>query len=473
MGGMVYEETASSAAAWADEEFGHADLGDRRRTTRLRKMATQAALFPSGKVSEVFQDDAERQGAYDFLESSHIGYEPIAHAMGVAAARRSANEPYVFVAVDGSSLTLTDRAKNKDFGAVGSYTKGARGLKVVGALAISPEGIPLGLSSMQWWAREPRSDRKSSARKLDDKELVYWQHACNETTERFNTEAPDCRIWFQLDREGDAWQLLLPLSENGHWFTVRGNANRRIMSETGARRYVLDELARPSARKGAFLLDVSAGPERTARQARIAVSATRVTLSLRDRKTGRWRMLPVHAVHARESGSVPAGEKRIEWLLYTNREVRSFEEARDVVYGYSQRWCIEELFRTWKTGQCNVESMQLHGQQQGMIWATMLAAIATRIERLKQLARTKPDLPATEELAEHEVEALVLLKQKRKKKNEEIPKGVPTISQAVQWIAELGGYTGKSSGGPPGSVTIGRGLERLAPAAEMLRILQK
>jgi Transposase Tn5 dimerisation domain len=123
-------------------------------------------------------------------------------------------------------------------------------------------------------------------------------------------------------------------------------------------------------------------------------------------------------------------------------------------------------------GQCNVESTQLQGKQQVTIWATMLASIAARIERLKQLARTKPDLPATEELAEHEVEALVLLKQKRKKKTETIPTGVPTIAQAVQWIAELGGYTGKSSGGPPGSATIGRGLERLAPAAEMVRILQ-
>jgi hypothetical protein len=469
---MMCQESASSATTWAMEEFGHADLGDRRRTTRLRGMAAQAALYPSGKVSEVFQLDAERQGAYDFLESPHIHHEPIAHAMGIATARRCADEPYVFAAVDGSSITLTDRARNKDFGAVGSYARGARGMKVICALTISPHGVPLGLSSMQWWAREPTKRRKGSPRKLEEKELVYWERACNETVQRFNVEAPECRLWFQLDREADAWQLLLPLSENGHWFTVRGKANRRIMTETGARRYVLDELARPKARKGTFLLDVSAVPGRTARHARVTVSVAPVTLALRDRSSGRSRMLPVYAVRARESSPIPAGEKPIEWLLYTNRAVHSFAEARDVVYGYSQRWCIEEFFRTWKTGQCNVESTQLQGKQQVTVWATMLAAIAARIERLKQLARTKPELPATEELAAHEVRALVLLKQNRKKKNEKLPRGVPTIAQAVLWIAELGGYTGKSSGGPPGSVTIGRGLERLAPAAEMVRALQ-
>ncbi|HRI65294.1 MAG TPA: hypothetical protein PK156_13690 [Polyangium sp.] len=51
-----------------------------------------------------------------------------------------------------------------------------------------------------------------------------------------------------------------------------------------------------------------------------------------------------------------------------------------------------------------------------------------------------------------------------------IPDEPPTIATVVLWIAEIGGYTGKSSGGPPGSTTIARGLERLQLAAELLRI---
>jgi hypothetical protein len=470
---MVHAETASSAVAWAEEEFGHTNLGDKRRTRRLMRMAARAVLCPSGKVSEVFQVDAERQGAYDFLESPHVGDEALIEAMGLASARRCAKEPYVFVAVDGSSLTLTDRNRSKDFGSVGSYHHGARGLKVVCGLAVSAQGVPCGLTSMQWWAREQKRRRARDARNLHEKELWYWERTCAETFERLAVEAPGCRAWFQLDREADAWQLLLPLSTCGHRFTVRSRANRRIISETGARRYVLDELARPSARKGSFSLQISAAPGRTERIARMSVHAAAVTLSLRDRWTNRIRALTLYAVYVRESSCVPAGEAPIEWLLYTNHPVQTMEDARLVAYGYSQRWRIEDFFRTWKTGQCNVESTQLQGTKQVKIWASMLAATAARTDRLKHLARTQPDLPATEELAMHEVEALVLLKRKRKKKNEQIPDGIPTIQQAVQWIAELGGYTGKSSGGPPGSVTISRGLERLAPAAEMLRVLRE
>ncbi|MDC0745995.1 IS4 family transposase [Polyangium mundeleinium] len=470
---MLDAETASSAEAWAAEEFGHADLGDPRRTRRLTRMAAQAVLYPSGKVSEVFQVDAHRQGAYDFLESRHIDVGAILEATGLATARRCAKEMFVFVAIDATSLTLTDHNRSKDFGAVGTHGRGTRGLKVVCGLAVDAQGVPCGLTSMQWWAREQKQKEDSAKRKLHEKELGHWANVITETSERLAMAASGCCAWYQLDREADAWQLLLHLSTSGHWFTVRGKANRRLMSETGASRYVFDELARPSARKGSFPLWISAAPGRTERMARMSAHVAAVTLSLRDGWNKRWRALPLYAVRVLETSSVPAGEPRIDWLLYTNHPVQTLEDALLVAHGYSQRWRIEDFFRTWKTGQCNVESTQLQGTQQVKIWGSMLAAIATRTERLKHLARTQPDLPATEELATYEVEALVLLKRKRKKKNEQIPDGIPPIALAVQWIAELGGYTGKSSGGPPGSVTISRGLERLAPAAEMLRVLRE
>ena len=104
-----------------------------------------------------------------------------------------------------------------------------------------------------------------------------------------------------------------------------------------------------------------------------------------------------------------------------------------------------------------------------MRWATLLSAVAARVERLKRLARSSPDLDASEELTASEVAALVLLKRKRKTSNEQVP-DQPNIATATRWLAELGGYTGKSSGGPPGSITIARGLERLALAAEVLEL---
>jgi len=42
----------------------------------------------------------------------------------------------------------------------------------------------------------------------------------------------------------------------------------------------------------------------------------------------------------------------------------------------------------------------------------------------------------------------------------------------VRWVAEIGGYTGKSSGGPPGSTTIARGLEQVLVVARALAALE-
>ena len=91
--------------------------------------------------------------------------------------------------------------------------------------------------------------------------------------------------------------------------------------------------------------------------------------------------------------------------------------------------------------------------------------MAVRIERLKYLSRTEPALPATVELTSLEIRVLTALKKRRRRKNESMPDSA-TIGDATRWIAELGGYTGKSSGGPPGATVLRRGLERLHIAVD-------
>jgi hypothetical protein len=104
---------------WGREQFGHAELGHARRTERAVTLACRAARRPAGKISEVFEKDADRQAAYDFLEGTEVPSEGLIAALGTAAARQCADHPFAYVAVDGSSLNLADRRKKKDFGAVG------------------------------------------------------------------------------------------------------------------------------------------------------------------------------------------------------------------------------------------------------------------------------------------------------------------------------------------------------------------
>ena len=175
------------------------------------------------------------------------------------------------------------------------------------------------------------------------------------------------------------------------------------------------------------------------------------------------------AVLAKETNTAPEGEDPIEWLLLTNYPVADFTEAKMVIRGYSHRWRIEDFHRTWKTT-CRVEDAQLRSIGAVQRWAVALAVVAMRIQRLTHLARNQPELPASEGLTADEITALVLHKDTKRRRGQTA--FVPTIAVAVTWLAELGGYTGKSSGGPPGAQTIARGLQWLMPAAATVALLR-
>lgn len=102
----------------------------------------------------------------------------------------------------------------------------------------------------------------------------------------------------------------------------------------------------------------------------------------------------------------------------TDRPVVTDADVATVLTGYAQRWKIEELHRTWMSGACRVEESQLRTANGVMKWAIIIAAAATRIERLKHLRRTDPTSDAATEFTKWEFEATLLMKRKYLRKGE-------------------------------------------------------
>ncbi|HEX7509413.1 MAG TPA: IS4 family transposase [Polyangia bacterium] len=465
-------KTATSAD-WAQREFGKAKVKDARWVARLVLVAAQAARRPAGKVTEVFGNGADRQGAYGLLESEDVTGEQVGASMFEACAGRCASEEFVLCAVDGSSVTVTDLDGDKDLGSIGTRKQGARGVKVISALAISAKGVPLGLTSQVWWKRTtPSAKRKHrNRRRTEDKEIQRWLDTMEKSRQAMSQHAPRTKLWFQLDREGDAWPILQNVDQEGHWFTIRGSHNRRVVLENGRQTYLRDVLAQQPVLTH-YELQVSGAPKRTARVAKMAVQACSMTLDFLDKRTKKHLSKQVNVVLAREQDTTPAGEKPIEWLLLTNRPVATVENINQIVFGYAQRWRIEDFHRTWKSGTCRVEESQLRSAEALIKWATILAAVAVRAERIKHLSRQEPKRPASDEYSPVEIRAITLLRfGKSAKKHLEAAQG-PTLAQATLWLAQIGGYTGKSSGGPPGSVTLTRGLKEVAAVVRAFDALE-
>jgi hypothetical protein len=463
----------ATSADWAQREFGKAKVKDARWVARLVLVAAQAARRPAGKVTEVFGNDADRQGAYGLLESEDVTGEQVGASMLEACAERCAGEEFVFCAVDGSSVTVTDLNDVKDLGSIGTRKQGARGVKVISALAISAKGVPLGLTSQVWWKRTapPARRKHRNLRRTEDKEIQRWLDTMEQSRQVMRQNAPRTKLWFQLDREGDAWPILQQADQDGHWFTIRGNHDRRVILEDGRQTYLRDVLAQQPVLTH-YELQVSGAPKRTARIAKMAVQACSMTLDFRDKRTKKHFSKQVNVVLAREQDTTPAGEKPIEWLLLTNRPVATVENINQIVFGYAQRWRIEDFHRTWKSGTCRVEESQLRSAEALIKWATILAAVAVRAERIKHLSRQEPNRPASDEFSPVEIRAITLLRFGKSAKKHLEAAQVPTLAQATLWLAQIGGYTGKSSGGPPGSVTLTRGLKEVAAVVRAFDALE-
>jgi hypothetical protein len=459
--------------SWANEELDGVQLGDSRRVRRVAGMLARGAERPNGRLTDVFIKPAERQGAYDLLEEGHVKYEALISSFASATCRRTSKQPWLFAVIDGSSIQLTDLTFDRGLGTLGSLTHGARGLKVITALGVEPNGVSAGLLGQVWWARknaqrDARNKRQINAKKsLEEKETRHWLVAINEAQAAADREGK--QLWYQLDREGDNQDILLALETTNHKWTVRGARDRLI--EIGTNEFHIRSYLSEQAAIGHYEVAINGRSKRKVRTARMQVRSARVMLLLRQQNKGVARRLEVNVVWAVEDGTTPNDETPIDWLLLTNHHVENFTDACEVIYGYTQRWRIEEFHRAWKSSVCRVEDTQLRSAQAIEVWATLLANVAVRVERLRLLSRQYGDDEASIEFNPQEIRALILIKRRRAACNEIIPDSMPTLSQAVRWIADLGGYTGKSSGGPPGATTIRRGLELLRPAIEMMEIL--
>jgi len=445
---------------WAREEFGDAGLGDSRRTQRLLKLASAFAECPAGAVTKVV-NGAAREAAFRFVENEAIESTAIAAASHRAAARRMETTIEAIVPIDQTSLKLTDRVGKRGFGRVGTPTEGksSRGFQVMTALGVGANGVTQGVLGQQWWARadfSPHSNR--DRRSPEARESIMWRRAILQAHAVLKQESPDTNPWYQLDRGADGRALINLAVEHNLRITFRSAYSRTMTNGQ-----YLHAFMRSQPVIGKYTLDVPARQERRARSTELLVRASPVELFISNKPSRRRSTVLLYCVHVRERVA-PREGKRLEWFLLTTVPVSGLPDAMKVIRNYSLRWRVEEFHRAWKSSVCNIEQSQLRSDTAFKRWATIAAAVAARAERLKFQSRDAPDACATTELTRDEIDGAILLSETNKYS---VGDNL-TLEQAVRLIADVGGYVGKSSGGPPGTRVIQRGLERILPAAKVL-----
>jgi hypothetical protein len=423
-------------------------------------MGATIAGQPAGRITRAFANSAEREAAYRLVENAGFSATAMAASMHVAAARRAADYQRIVVPIDGVAFTMVYQGKG--FGPVCNKVHG-NGAHAMTALALTPQGIPLGLLGHVWWTRSttPAPAYATDKRPIAQRESGHWLTVLTQAVSALRQHAPTTKPWFQLDRGGDCADVLLHALRLGADVTVRACYDRVV---TGGKLW-------GKAAAGTFLGTYSllvAKPGARPRLATIAVRVREVELHLRPGPMSRG---PVHLTKMRvvEARERKGGKQGVLWRLLTTLPVATFAEARAVIAAYTQRWRIEEFHLAWKSGACGIELSWLRQREHFFKWATLLSAVAARLERIRLLSRTEPARSALDEFTQDEVDATIALRK---------PKGIdlgakPTLGEMTRWVADIGGYTGKSSGGPPGIRVITRGFERVEAAALAIASLRK
>ena len=448
---------------WAITEFADADLGDLRRTQRLVQLAHALAQHPGAALPEACGSSAMLKAAYRFFANEDMEPADIVQSHIEATYRRLTHVPVVLAVQDTTEADWTSLHATEGLGPLGHSA--CQGLLVHTTLALTPDRVPLGLLAQQVWARDPDDRGKRARRKqlpISQKESQKWLHSL-EAVLTARDCCPTTRLVSVGDREADVYDVLAAQRPDGVDLLIRaawercGSGPQRSVWATVEAQPVVSELIVHVPRRGT----------QPAREATLALRFCPLTLCPpRHRKREGLPAVELWAVVVREIEPPTNGEP-IEWLLLTTVAVESVAEAIERVQWYSCRWRIEVWHRMLQSG-CRLAARQCQRAKRLQRCLSLYSILAWRIFYATMLARSVPDAPCSVLLEPDEWPALSWAIHRVPTP----PPEPPPLGQAVNWIAQLGGFVGRRQSDHPGAAVLWRGFQHLGDLTTMYCIMR-
>jgi len=460
---------------WAAEEFSEVALGDKRLDARLVRLCDSFSDSPESPINQACADWKETKAAYRFFQNESVDVSAIIAAHRHKTAGRARGRDVVLALQDTSYFVYTSHPRTEGLGEI-SMKKGknvpkiySHGLVMHACLAVTTEGLPLGLLDQSIFARQLRPEhqrRNMGGRRVQDvlpieeKESYRWLEALTATAKA----VAKTQVVTVCDREADIYDFFKLSDQLGAPVLVRASQDRTVnrksrYAEKGVTKLWDHICQQPEA--GSYQIEIPRRPKtkhcepRAARTAVVAVKFGTFNMNppRNHPKHGDEKLpdIEMNAVLVREVRP-PEGEEPVEWMLLTNHPVASFDDACEKIRWYGLRWRIEMYFKVLKSG-FRVEACRLASAERLIRYLAVMSIVAWRTFMITLIARTDPNIPCTKFLAQQEWRVLCLINKKIH--------DPPTIGEAVTWIAKLGGYLDRKGDGPPGTITLWRGWKRL------------
>lgn len=435
---------------WAAAETRSADLGDERLNRRLALVLRRLADQPGKSIPAALRGWGETQAAYRFFDNEKVTPEKVLAPHREATLQRAQQHPVVLCVQDTSELDFTSRVKTQGLGPL-NY-EATRGINIHPMLALTPEGLCLGVLDLWQWVRDASDhggkDRQNRLwRPLEQKESLRWVEGYR-TVNAFQEQLDQTQLVYMADRDSDLFELFAAAEQGKADWLIRAAQNRALQGGG-----LVWETVGQSPILGQVEFDLPAGRGRSARRVVQSLRAARVMLRAPYRPDKKLAAVEVTAILASEENP-PAGEDPVEWLLLSNLPVESFEEACEKVQWYLCRWQIEVYFRILKSG-CKVEQLQLQSRERIEVALALYVIVAWRVLYLTRLGRTVPELSCEVAFSPQEWKAVYIVCKRQKP-----PSQPPRLVEILTLVAGLGGFLARKGDGPPGAKTIWIGLQR-------------
>jgi hypothetical protein len=440
---------------WAQQEFGEAELNDKRLNERLLTLARDFYERPQANLPQACQSRAKTRAAYRFFDHPKINMDKLLQSHYQATLKRISEEKIVLVVQDTTTVNYSAHPLTEGIGPISpKKSKGAIGLLLHDSMAFNVVGTPLGLLDVQCWARDPKQFGKRALRHelpIEQKESQKWLKGLNKVSEA-QKRCPNTTLISVADREADIYELFhLALNDPcGAQLLVRAEHDRLLADGQGR----LWEQVAKEPLAGTEVLSVPRQGTRAPREARLEVRVRKVKLTPPSRKL-EFKELDLTAILAQEI-DCPQGVEPLQWMLLTTMAVENFDQAVEKLSWYAKRWGIEVYHRTLKSG-CKIEERQLGSADRLEACLAIDMVVAWRIFHLTKLGRETPDVPCSVFFEEAEWKALYCFVRQDPKP----PDQPPTLREAIRMVASLGGFLGRRSDGEPGTKSLWLGIQRL------------
>src|ERR687890_1775919 len=232
---------ACDTNAWIDRELAGCRFADGRLGSRLRTLLVQMAGAMGESIPLACQDWANTKAAYRFFANARVGEGEILGGHFRSTRDRAAG-------VGGPVMVLHDttefsyrRRRPERVGQTCRVNSGKDkqgrfrlhtvcGLLMHSSLAVTAEGLPLGLAAVKFWTRKKFKGTNALKRKvnpprvpIEAKESIRWLENMRQATALLDDTA---RLVHVGDRENDIYEFFCAARAAGTHFLVRTCVDR-------------------------------------------------------------------------------------------------------------------------------------------------------------------------------------------------------------------------------------------------------